>query len=61
MYEELSQIDALNQNRRLSLLEFSKVVGGAITLLHRAFEGKLRVPDFQAFCAIFEEVYKIVE
>jgi len=52
---------ALENNYNFSLYEFAKVVSGAVSLLHKAIEGKLRVPDFNNFKAIFEEVFEIVE
>jgi len=32
-----------------------------MTVLHKALEGKLKVPDFSAFQQIFKEVFEIVE
>ena len=58
---ELKMMGALENNYNFSLYEFAKVVSGAVSLLHKAIEGKLRVPDFNNFKAIFEEVFEIVE
>ena len=61
VYRELSQMGALTQDYKLSLYEFSKLVSSAISLLYRCVEGKLRVPDWQSFEAIFKEIFEIVE
>ena len=61
IYKELSAIGATTTDYKLTLYEFSKVVGDTKSLLYHALEGKLRVPDFQSFRSIFQEIYDIVE
>ena len=61
VYRELKRMGADSTEYKMSLYEFSQCVGSAISLLYRTLEGKLRVPDFQSFKAIFQEVFDIVE
>merc|ERR1719181_261505 len=45
---------------KLDLEHFNKAVKSCATLIHRAVQGKLRVPDFKSFTEGFKSVYEEV-
>ena len=58
-----SLFDALDGEcgSNLSLAEFARVIAPCSTLVHKACNGELRVPDFAGVTAIIDEVFKAVE
>lgn len=45
---------------KLTLAQFNHAVKSCATLVHRAVQGRLRVPDFKSFREGFEKVYNEV-
>ena len=61
MMAELSELDAIDSDRDLTLDEFASATRSSSTLLQHAITGNLRVPDFEGLRAVIERVYKEVE
>jgi hypothetical protein len=61
MFEYLESINAIDEDRALTIEEFALAINECHTLFHRALDGSLRVPDFKGFSEAFRQVYNIVE
>ena len=57
----LETIGGLHENYELKVEEFANAISTFNTLFSRIICGKLRVPNFQEFQKVIEDVYREVE
>ena len=60
MMASLTELGAVDTDKKLTLQQFASATHTCSTLLHRAVTGDLRVPDFGSLCAVIERVYEAV-